>query len=638
MKEKVKNLLNVLSRQNDWVTAFTLSKTLSISKRSVQNYIKEVNEIHHELISSSKLGFLINDKSRLFNIFNADKTDQIPQNEEDRKKYILKKLLLENTQYNLDQLADELYISPSTLTSELIKVKLELTKYDLIFKTKANNAYIEGLEKNKKKMISNLIFEDSKESFISMDLIQSYLPSFDIKQIKKIVIEVLKDKQFFIDDFSLLNFVLHIAIAMERNKSKTDFTETIENRIVIDDNILSITQLITEDITNTFEVKFSPTDQYDLSLLIMTRVMNINPDNISIHQLEAIVGKDVVELVTVIQQKAYEIYNINLDKQDFTVRFSLHLRNLLIRLQNKIELKNPQMLLIKNTYPFIYDISVFISNLIKQNQNITISEDEIAYIALHIGVLIEEQKALENKIKVLILSPQYFASSLSIVKRCIQIFGDNILITGMITDENEIDNFYEFDLLISTIPVNRILDKPNIIVSNYFTNKDVSNLSNSIENVLRKKRINKIESKLKILFKDEFFSVNSSNKNQNDIIENLSDKLMHAGYVDAKFKTKLFEREAISSSAFMNIAMPHPLEMCSLKSAISVSIHTNPINWNDSKVNIVFMLAIHEDDRLVFKDIFDFISDIISDENKLSSLLKVNSFEAFIKLFASFSN
>ncbi len=638
MKEKEKSVLNFLSRQNDWVTAFHISKSLDISKRSVQNYIKEINQEHNDLITSSNLGFIIKDKSRLFDVFNDLKVDQIPQTEDDRKKYILKKLLLENAQYNLDQLADELFISPSTLTSELIKVKLELTKYDLIFKTKSNNAMIEGLEKNKKKMISNLIFEDSKESFISMELIQSYLPSFDIKQIKKIVIEVLKDKQFFIDDFSLLNFVLHIAIAMERNKTKTDFVESVENRIAIDENILSITQLITEDLSNTFKIKFTQTDQYDLSLLIMTRVMNINPDNISIHQLEDIVGKEVVELVTLIQQKSFEIYNINLDKQDFTVRFSLHLRNMLIRLVNKIELKNPQMLLIKNTYPFIYDISVFISNLIKQNQNISISEDEIAYIALHIGVLIEEQKALENKIKVLILSPQYFASSLSIVKRCMQIFGDNILITGMITDENEIDNFYEFDLMISTIPINRIIDKPNIIVSSYFTNKDVSNLSNSIENVLRKKRINKIESKLKILFKDEFFNVNGPYKNQTDIIEALSDDLENAGYVDSKFKTKLFERESISSSAFMNIAMPHPLEMCSLKSAISVSIHTNPIKWNDSTVNIVFMLAIHEDDRLVFKDIFDFISDIISDENKLSSLLKVNTFEEFIKLFASFSN
>lgn len=638
MKEKEKSLLNFLSRQNDWVTAFHISKSLDISKRSVQNYIKEINQDHNDLITSSNHGFLIKDKSRLFEVFSDLKVEQIPQTEEDRKKYILKKLLLENAQYNLDQLADELFISPSTLTTELIKVKLELTKYDLIFKTKSNFAMIDGLEKNKKKMISNLIFEDSKESFISMELIQSYLPSFDIKQIKKIVIEVLKDKQFFIDDFSLLNFVLHIAIAMERNKTKKDFTESVDNRIVIDENILSITQLITEDLSSKFDVNFTQTDQYDLSLLIMTRVMNINPDNISIHQLKDIVGKEVVELVKIIQQKAYEIYNINLDKQDFTVRFALHLRNMLIRLANKIELKNPQMLLIKNTYPFIYDISVFISNLIKQNQSISISEDEIAYIALHIGVLIEEQKALENKIKVLILSPQYFANSLSIVKRCMHIFGDNILITGMITDENEIDNFYEYDLMISTIPINRIIDKPNIIVSSYFTNKDVSNLSNSIENVLRKKRINKIESKLKILFKDEFFYVNGPYKNQTDIIDALSDDLENAGYVDMKFKTKLFERESISSSAFMNIAMPHPLEMCSLKSAISVSIHTNSIIWNDSKVNIVFMLAIHEDDRLVFKDIFDFISDIISDENKLSSLLKVNTFEEFIKLFASFSN
>lgn len=84
--------------------------------------------------------------------------------------------------------------------------------------------------------------------------------------------------------------------------------------------------------------------------------------------------------------------------------------------------------------------------------------------------------------------------------------------------------------------------------------------------------------------------------------------------------------------------MPHPLEMCSKKSVISVSIHQKPLQWQDNLVNIIFMLAINDEDRVIFKDIFDFITDTISDEDKLFSLIRVKTFDEFIKLIAIYSN
>jgi len=639
MKDKELTLLDFLGSQNEWATAFKCSSSLGFSVRSIKTYITNINADHPDLILSSRQGFRILDKARLSAILMSAKNNFIPQTVDERRKVILKKLLLEEAQYDLDDLANALFISPVTLNNELTRIKLDLAEYDLLFKTKNNQAFIEGPEKNKKKMISRLIYEESKENFISMDLIQEYLPHFDLKIVKEIVTSVLDQQHYFLDDFSLLNLILHIAITMERSLSKEIGSEPYElrNSIEMDPNIIRIIHEILSKIRSTFGIAFTKVETYDLALLIMTRVLSENIDQLTIDHLSDAVGKDIVELVTLIQQRTQDVFNLSLKSHDFTIRFSLHVRNMLIRLENKIILRNPQMIQIKNTYPFIYDVSVFISNIVTQKTGHILSEDEIAYVALHIGVLIEEKKAMKTKIKVLFLCPQYFLNHSDLVSRCTAIFGDSILVSGMIKDQKEIEAFSDYDLLISTVPLSVFPEKPFLIVSGYFTNKDIAHISNAIEETLRQRNRKKIESKLKILFKEEFFQIDGPYTNEADVINAFSKDLEKAGYVDGDFRRKLFEREALSSSAYTNIAMPHPLEMCSKKSTIAVSIHPASISWNTSRVNIVFMLAIHEDDRLLFKDIFDFITEIISEEKQLKAILEVRSFDEFISLFASYA-
>ncbi|MHB8097946.1 MAG: helix-turn-helix domain-containing protein, partial [Erysipelotrichaceae bacterium] len=249
----------------------------SFSRRTIQYCVKSINEEYPNLITSSRNGFKIVSKQQLSSILSNSQVIDIPQTEADRKTLILKSLLFTNESKDLDELAQELFISPSTLNNELIKIKLELSEFDLIFKTKSNVASIEGLEKNKKKMISSLIYKDTKDNFMNLDSMQKYLPMFDLHRVKKIVTDNLKLFEFFIDDFSLLNFVLHIAITMERNKLDNHLSikkSTQSSNTIISSHINQIIQTIIDDIEKEYSIVFSESDCYDLALLIMTRVIN----------------------------------------------------------------------------------------------------------------------------------------------------------------------------------------------------------------------------------------------------------------------------------------------------------------------------------------------------------------------------
>jgi lichenan operon transcriptional antiterminator len=83
--------------------------------------------------------------------------------------------------------------------------------------------------------------------------------------------------------------------------------------------------------------------------------------------------------------------------------------------------------------------------------------------------------------------------------------------------------------------------------------------------------------------------------------------------------------------------MPHPLETCAFTSVVGVSLHPHGIAWNNARVNIVFLLAINARDRPFFKDIFDFITEIISDEHNLKVILEAKTFDRFIDILVSFA-
>lgn len=147
-----------------------------------------------------------------------------------------------------------------------------------------------------------------------------------------------------------------------------------------------------------------------------------------------------------------------------------------------------------------------------------------------------------------------------------------------------------------------------------------------------------LRNKLTYLFKEELFYYDRKFKDNLDAISTLADALEQGGYVDSSFKEKLFEREKLSSSAYANIAIPHPLELCARNTAIAVSIHPFPISWNENKVNIVFMLAVTKEDHLLFQDIFQFVTEVVSEPSNLSQILSASTYEEFINILLAFAD
>lgn len=637
MTNKKLDVLNYLQRNSNWKTASEISASLGYSVRSVKSYIRELNSSKPDMILSSQKGFLLNNyeaANELTNTFHSE----LPQTREERISYIIKKLVAEDTAYDLDQFAEDLFISPLTLQNELTALKSELAVYDLVLKTKNNIASVIGNERNKKRLISSMIYRETREFNCTPHSIQPYFPEFDLKILKQIISNNLISNNLFMDDFLLFNYIIHVAISMQRS-SHNDYPY-IENTnfdgLIFPDNIMEAINSISNEIQQYFSVSLSLEDKNELAGLLMSQTYPREILNTQTSGFDDMITDEVNTLFELIQRKIRHLFAINLNGEKFSLRFKLHLSNLLFRIQHNICLRNPQMSAIKTSYPFIYEIAVSIADVINQQYSIELNEDEISYIVLHIEVLIEEQKAFSNKVSVLVVNPQSGFYKMNLAEKIKILLEQDAIITGVVSSMDDLSFYKDYDAIISTIQLYPLPSVPVIYISEQFHTADISKVIENINRIksLRMKII--VEQKLRYLFDEDLFFFHQPFTSEADAISFLSDQLEQKGMVPSDFKQRLLERENISPSAYGNIAIPHPLERCAKSSAIAVSIHTTPIRWGQNNINIIFMLAIHPSDQLLFNEIFAFVTQIIANNHYLQRLIAANSCQEFIDLLLSY--
>lgn len=120
-------IINLLIQQNDWMKATQIAKALSISIRTLKTEIQHINQYQHHCIISSKKGYYLQ-KNMLS--LEYQEVSHIPENYEERKDYILKQLIL-NESVLFDQICEELYISNVTLQNKLNKIRKDINQHQL---------------------------------------------------------------------------------------------------------------------------------------------------------------------------------------------------------------------------------------------------------------------------------------------------------------------------------------------------------------------------------------------------------------------------------------------------------------------------------------------------------------------------
>ena len=230
---KEKKILQILVEEKEnFVTSKKLAAHLSCSDRTIRNHLKcistELEFIEGVNLCSKqghgyKLFFRDQNKKQSF-IQMYDLVNHTIQNDsdvEERYTVILNKLLFEHESILFDDLADELYVSRSTLSHDFKIIRKMLDEYNLKIESRANKGvFILGKESDKRRFIMNYFlgsqFLKTVQRHIKMDVLDQNL---NLESLTRIVLEECREDNLKLSDFVLQNLVVHIALAIQRVKS-----------------------------------------------------------------------------------------------------------------------------------------------------------------------------------------------------------------------------------------------------------------------------------------------------------------------------------------------------------------------------------------------------------------------------------
>ena len=631
-KDKKSNeLIELLNQTKTWTTCADLAQKLNITPRKVRYMISKINAKNNIIISSGKGYFLKKDDvvapSSTYN------SSVVPANVHERRKYIFEQLIIFNKTLNIDEISGHLCISPITFKNELTALRKELDHYGLYFRTKNNNISVIGNDGDRQKFAMALIRNEMEHSNFSLANIQQFFRAVELSKIRQAVVDVFVKHEYFIDEYSLLNYVLHLAVCIEHGNSHGAHSGGVQ---FADDALISIIEEIAENLQAHYGSGFSAGDIMEASILMSTRAVSQKSFTLDFNSIEQVVGNKIKNLIIEIIDSVNETYHINLNNDKFMVRFAIHIRNLLFRVKRNKSLNNSQFINIKTEYPFLHVIAVYISYIIMKRERCRLSEDEIAYIALHVGVMLEEQTVHQEKLTCIIIASDYNTIVKNIYKKIIQTFSDSLFVQGVFTNYDQVEGCLDnIDLIISNYSINNIA-LPNIVVKPFLSEADISDIFNKIENLKQLKRKNNILSHIEEFLQEDLCFFNYDFKTSEDAIETICNYMLEKKYVHRNFKKEIYANERISPSSYGNIAIAHTLTNNDLFSHIAMSINPSPIIWGDNKVNIVFLISLNKKDRELFRDIFKILTDIVQNNQAFTNIMKANSYEELKEIFRFF--
>lgn len=633
-----------LNHRNQYVKSSEIATTLGMSDRTIRKYIKLLNDslINNGAVINSKQGFgYILEIQYQIEFENFIKVN-IPNNinvknmseSETRQYFILNKLIFEEKSCRVDEIADELFVSRSTVTHDLSIIRNKLIEYHLDIGSKSNKGiYIIGEEINIRHFIMDYFLGKGFFSTINKYFENSLvLNQINLEELTIIVLDETRQSSIFLSDYTLQNLVLHLGLAIKRIQEGFQLSPLSETP-KFEVNQLEVAESIIRRISNIYNIEFPEEEAKYIALHIMSKGQLTNNSN-----TKDALSKNVKSILKMIDIDM--TLNISKDR-DLINGIITHLKPLLVRLENNIHLENPLLDEILEKYDDYFKLTKkYFSNL-PELQDKTVNDSEWAYLSLHILAAIEKSKE-RNKLNALLICATGYGSAQMLKVRIQNEFKEQIRISNTIS-YYEIDkyNLKEIDCIISTIDLsNQVFKIPVIHVSVLLNNEDILKINSFIKQYdFKTGHLSPtIAEKLKSEYFDKYFNknlfvINEEKKTKTDIYNLLIEKLTL--YEDEHFKEaykrQVYYREELSSVVFSDkVAVPHPVQPIGDHSNIAVCISRNNIDFNDdSHVQVIFMLSPSKHDDNNFKQMINILVEVIDSEEITNRLINTNDFQSF---------
>ena len=626
--------LSVLFKElmdEEYHTARELAARLNVSEKTVRVRLKELNDIvisHGAIIASkSNMGYRLTvDDYDCFNQFalSGNKGNKVsrPTTSNERITFILAFLLNRHGYIKLDDLCEQCYVSRNTMTADLKKVEYILHIHNLVLERRPNyGVIIDGSEFNKRVCIANNLIK--RNDFMNADGKKEE----KLKAIGNIVLSVLHKNEYRISEVSLENLISHIFIASYRSKHEQS-VDIDGNRIaqLVKPDVLEATKEIALRTQEELQTLMPESEQFYIALHMGAKLSSGSYNHPGVN---IVISRKIDELTWRMLEIVHKSFNIDfMDNLELRMSLNQHMVPLDIRMQYGIPLSNPLLHEIKKEYAFAYTMAATACIALSEHYVTNIPEDEIAYFAILFELALEKKDKKIDKKNIIVVCVSGKGTTQLFMYKYKQAFGKYIENIYECTAW-ELDSFdfagHNIEYIFTTIPINIDVPVPVFEVNLFLENKDIITCSEIFEA--------SSNAFLHRYYLPELFLTDIVAENKEEALSLLcrhTEKYfpLPDGFLDAVMK-----REVLGQTDFGNlIAIPHPFQVMTKESFVTVGILQQPIWWGHNEVQVIFLISISSEEDTEIGRFYQLTTKLLFDGEALQQLLKDQRFEVLMTL------
>ncbi len=602
-----------------------LAGKLNVSAKTIRNDIKELNYLlgGYAMISMNKgdCKLIVFDQKGFQEIRNKIfQQDDFFNSPQTRMTYLFWQLINAEEPYLTDDLSEEMKVGRTTAISDLNKLRKIIGKYQLKIKGKANTGLkLVGDELHIRLFILENIYEQLYLNFPLGAEVREKLSDFQ--------------KKLSLDALGFGFFYRFFVVMIQRIESGHVIQELDEKYMDLYQNqAYSIVDEFLDEIEN---VKAYEIPKEERIFLCISVAGMRTPANTREIEQKISVSEDVADMIIEMLDRIHTELDVTVIANELFDDFVYHIFFMINRLKYGLHIHNPMIDDFKNQYSVAYKMAEIGKEVIEKREGITITEDEMAFLAAYFGVFLIEQEPEEKRCRIAIV-----CGSGKIIGRLIE----NQL-KRIFDVEPEFEFFYNgnfaehkkntFDYIVTTTELNLETETPIIFMDEVFDKEYIQKKFHNIKYLADaghdiRRGIDSLF--MNLLDENRFFILNQE-KSYDENVRIMAETLMSQGELDTEFADRVEKREKYSTMILnQNIAFPHTRNMLP-KLSLALGVYPKPPKEKGyEEVKLVILLGIPEsmEDDTVLVRLYDEILMIGKDVKVIDKIRSMKSYKELL--------
>ncbi|MFD2829944.1 BglG family transcription antiterminator [Corticicoccus populi] len=480
MNDRSFKLLNLLVRSKGFITIDLLAETLNVSRRSIYNDIDLINTyLHHRYNASiTKVygkGICISDsiKETMRNDIEPDMTHYYEFDKNERQSWIyLYIACIYDTPLFVDDLCSLFRVSRSTVLNDLHDLKHGLSPFNIEINFDIKNGYnLTGNEVEVRNQIIDYYMKINQTELLplipeeSIQLFQSLITSYE----HSIKIKITDEYRNLLNSwFTLFGMRMIQSCYIVLDKEEISVIQSTKEFSAFE-NICA-----EQNISKHYPLK--KTERIYMTRFMLSAKLKSVQDYYASSDIDSSLETVITAMIDDFEKNAGIFFQ---ERNSLFRNLFYHLKPAYYRLKYDIRIENPLKNEVKEKYKDIFNLTERVSVYFQQFVKKFLTDDEIAFIAIHFGGWLQRNKInIENKkLKIILVCTNGIGIARIMENQMSNLLPEyEIVSVSSISDYNARDDWS--DIVDFAVTTNRLKDRgvPIIKVNPLFTKDDKKEL------------------------------------------------------------------------------------------------------------------------------------------------------------------